>query len=263
MDSHSDAVATPPLPVTNNPYILLGIPLNSDFDAVRLSELLIVVYLKLVSSSYTRQARKAYLHLCKLYHPDVRLGPYCTDQEKKDANWDFSRINSAYDILKRKHDEEEHEYSTYVDGELVTKKVRVAKVDTARNRKNNPERKVWYQQDSGYQSRHNGFEPASSFDTYKRGSWWRNEDRESEGEIWSSQRHLEHNARVAQGGFGFNPKQNHHWWEDDRHSSYGVSQETQHGYQKPRQSMRFKDPKSNAGYPYKDRMWNSEFDYEG
>lgn len=36
---HHSAVATPPLPVTNNPYILLGIPLHSDFDAVRESSL--------------------------------------------------------------------------------------------------------------------------------------------------------------------------------------------------------------------------------
>lgn len=158
----------------------------------------------------------------------------------------------AYDILKRKHDEEVHEYFTHVDGELVTKKVRLAKAERIRTTK---ERVAWYEQDSGNQSRHNGFEPASSFATYKRGSWWKNDDRESEGEIWSSQRHLEYNTRVAQEGFGF--KQNH-WWEDDHHSSgYGVSQETQRGYQKPRQSMRFQDPMSKAGYPYKDRMWNS------
>ena len=151
-----------------------------------------------------------------------------------------------------------HEYTTHEDGELVTKKVRVSKVDVTRYRKHNHERKFWYEQDRS-QSRHNGFEPASSFDTYKRGSWWKNGDRESTNEIWSSQRHLEYNARVSsKDGFGFNPKQNH-WWEDDHHSSgYGVSQETQRGYQKPRQSMRFQDPMSKAGYPYKDRMWNSE-----
>ena len=76
-----DAVATPPLPVTNNPYILLGIPLHSDFAA----------------------ARKAYLHMCKVYHPDRVVGPDCTDQEKKDANWDFSRINSESSLVDLQH----------------------------------------------------------------------------------------------------------------------------------------------------------------
>lgn len=81
--SEEQAAKAPPLPQTNNPFALLGLCVAASFDAVR----------------------QAYKEKVKVYHPDVLVGPDASPEERKQANWDFARINSAYDILKRKEDE--------------------------------------------------------------------------------------------------------------------------------------------------------------
>ena len=151
--SDEQAVKAPPLPQTNNPLKLLGLTANFTFEAVKL----------------------AYKEKVKVYHPDVVVGPDTNAEERKKANWDFARINSAYDILKRMEDEEVYEYEMYVDGEQVTRTVYVNKdqwqyrrdahyVDydrirqVAEYRKTNPRKKMWYEEDHEYQQTNNGFE---------------------------------------------------------------------------------------------------------
>ena len=148
----------PPLPQTNNPLKLLGLTVAANFDAIR----------------------RAYKEKVKIYHPDVVVGPEASDDERKKANWDFARINSAYDILKRKEHEETYEYEMYVDGQQVKRTVYVNKhqrqnkrdahyVDydrirqVAEYRKTHPRKKMWYEEDHEYQQMNNGFEKDVSY----------------------------------------------------------------------------------------------------
>eukprot|EP00984_Skeletonema_dohrnii_P006702 scaffold2381_cov196-Skeletonema_dohrnii-CCMP3373.AAC.6 len=158
--SEEQAAKAPPLPQTNNPFALLGLSVAASFDAVR----------------------QAYKEKVKVYHPDVLVGPDASQEERKQANWDFARINSAYDILKRREDEEvyEYEYEMYVDGEQVTRTMYVDKdqrqyrrdahyVDydrirqVAEYRNAHPRKKMWYEEDHEYQSINNGFERGASY----------------------------------------------------------------------------------------------------
>lgn len=97
----SESETPHPLPDTNDPMVLLGLEPDADFDAVR----------------------RVYRQMAKEYHPDVSTGPDASPDEKKLANWDFARINAAFDILKRKKDEQVVEYHVYVEGKRVTRSV--------------------------------------------------------------------------------------------------------------------------------------------
>ena len=96
----------PPLPNTDDPLTLLG------FD-------------RLFPPTW-EQTRRRYKEMVKLYHPDVVVAPDATAEERKAASWDFARINSAFDILKRRDVEEVIEYNVYVDGDKVTQRVDVS-----------------------------------------------------------------------------------------------------------------------------------------
>ncbi len=144
--------------------MLLGLSPSANFDAVR----------------------RAYKDLVKLYHPDAAVGPDASSDERKQASWDFARINAAYDILKRRENEEVFEYEIYVDGNQETRKVPLDKDqrrkdahyidydrirEVAEFRKRHPKKKMWYEEDHEYQPKANGFETSeSSFCSNEK--WW-------------------------------------------------------------------------------------------
>ena len=153
----------PPLPQTNNPFVLLGLSPSANFDAVK----------------------RAYKNLVKLYHPDVAVGPDATSDERKQASWDFARINAAYDILKRRENEDVFEYEIYVDGKQETRKVSLDKDqrrkdahyidydrirEVAEYRRRYPKKKMWYEEEHEYQPKTNGFETNESFCSNEK--WW-------------------------------------------------------------------------------------------
>ncbi|KAL7519967.1 hypothetical protein ACHAWX_004719 [Stephanocyclus meneghinianus] len=143
----------PPLPTTNNPYALLGFDwLNppSDFALVH----------------------EAYKTMAKMYHPDRRIGPDGTPEERQLANMDFARINSAYEKLKAKQSEEVLDYTVYIDGKKVQRYVTIHSesyykdpsrpnykriMEMARYREKHPKKKMWYDKRHDYDTpRHNG-----------------------------------------------------------------------------------------------------------
>jgi len=77
----SDPKAPPPLPDTSDPYILLGLT---------------------TPTADQRQIKRAYKRMALQYHPDVRLTPNSTQEDKKAANDNFARINAAYAFLSGK-----------------------------------------------------------------------------------------------------------------------------------------------------------------
>jgi curved DNA-binding protein CbpA len=156
--SEEQAVKPPPLPQTNNPFTLLGLSVAASFDAIR----------------------RAYKEKVKVYHPDIVVGPDASPEERKEANWDFARINAAYDILKRRENEEVYEYEMFVDGKRVTKTVYVDEeqrhykrdahyIDydrirqVAEYRKTRPKKKMWYEEEHHYQPTNKGFEKDASY----------------------------------------------------------------------------------------------------
>ena len=156
--SEEQAVKPPPLPHTNNPLTLLGLSVAANFDAIK----------------------KAYKEKVKIYHPDILVGPDASPEERQEANWDFARVNAAYDILKRKDNEEVYEYEMHVDGEQVTRTVYVDNdqpqykrdahyIDynrirqVAEYRKNHPKKKQWYEEEHEYQPTYDGFDKDASY----------------------------------------------------------------------------------------------------
>ena len=78
--SSNNKTKPPPLPAIDDPYILLGLDSrNPTTDK------------KEIKRAYRKQAMK--------YHPDVRLTPDSTNNEKDEASKDFARINAAYEML--------------------------------------------------------------------------------------------------------------------------------------------------------------------
>ena len=160
-------IKPPPLPQTNDPFTLLNLSPTASFDAVR----------------------RAYKDFVKVYHPDVVVGPDASPNERKEANWDFARINAAYDILKQRENEEVFEYNVFLDGMQVTKTVRMnteqrqRKKDAqyidydrirqvAEYRKSHPKKKMWYEEDREYRQMNNGFE--NDMPHYRNEKWWNN-----------------------------------------------------------------------------------------
>ena len=156
--SNKETYTVPPLPDTNNPFILLGLNVAASFDAVK----------------------RAYKERVKVYHPDKLIGPDASPEERKRANWDFARINSAYDILKRRENEDRFEYEMFVDGAKVTRSVSMDKdqgryrrdahhIDydrirqVAEYRRTHPKKKMWYEEEHDYQPINNGFQKDVSY----------------------------------------------------------------------------------------------------
>eukprot|EP00565_Helicotheca_tamesis_P002022 CAMPEP_0185730496 /NCGR_PEP_ID=MMETSP1171-20130828/10055_1 /TAXON_ID=374046 /ORGANISM="Helicotheca tamensis, Strain CCMP826" /LENGTH=495 /DNA_ID=CAMNT_0028399553 /DNA_START=177 /DNA_END=1661 /DNA_ORIENTATION=- len=79
--SSSPPEAPPPLPNTDDPFILLGLssPTTSKKDI-----------------------KRAYKRMALRYHPDVVINSHSTDEDKKKANDNFARINGAYEALSGK-----------------------------------------------------------------------------------------------------------------------------------------------------------------
>lgn len=74
---------TPPLPDTSDPFLILNLEPTSDK--------------KTIKRAYKRMALK--------YHPDVRTNSNSSEEERRKANDDFARINSAYAFLSGKSDD--------------------------------------------------------------------------------------------------------------------------------------------------------------
>jgi hypothetical protein len=143
---------SPPLPMTNNPYALLGLDwLNppNDFAVIH----------------------RAYKSMAKIYHPDLALGPDCTPEERHQANIDFARINAAYEQLKAKEAEEVLEYIIYIDGKKVRRHVTINSesyyndptrpnydriIAMTKYREKYPRKKLWFERKHDYEPRHNG-----------------------------------------------------------------------------------------------------------
>ncbi len=75
--------STPPLPNTSDPYIILNLQPTAD----------------------KREIKRAYKRMALKYHPDVRTNSSSTEEERKEANDDFARINAAYAFLTGKSDD--------------------------------------------------------------------------------------------------------------------------------------------------------------
>ncbi|KAL3764070.1 hypothetical protein ACHAW5_010440 [Stephanodiscus triporus] len=250
----------PPLLGTNNPFKLLGIQPGASFDVIR----------------------TAYREMAKIYHPDVVLSPDASADERKEANWDFARVNAAFDILKRKENEEVFEYSVYVDGRQETRSVVMSDeyqqsdpyridydriMEMSQYRKRRPKTRMWYEDDRGYQPRHNDFE-SYSVDAFSRGKWWLTRDFDardvefepipSREKIWE-ERQIFERQEVRRSGFGFNPVQDQ-WWDE---GSAFDNRNTGHVHEYQSRNSRQVHAKMKQVYPYKDRIsngWTSPVD---
>ena len=267
---HQSTIKPPPLPNTNNPFVLLNLEREADFDTVR----------------------RAYKEMVKIYHPDVVAGPDASADDRKAANWDFARINAAFDILKRRENEEILDYTVYVDGQPVTRSVDVSeearlrdpyRIDYDRiieNRRRYPQERMWYE--PGYHDYHSsGFEvdaanevDGSQSDPYSRGRWWDfganvqpDHWNNGFGPIPSAESRWEERTLFEQegrrhSGFGVNPRPDHLW--DGEHAfgfeaAHGSS--GNHEYQPRSRSQRF-DAQMSQGYPYKDTVWNEMHNFD-
>ena len=81
--------AASPLPLTNDPYVLLGL---STREGSRLSGS--------GSAPYDeKEVKRAFRRMTKLYHPDAVTTKDSTEDERRRANDDFARINAAYQAI--------------------------------------------------------------------------------------------------------------------------------------------------------------------
>ena len=269
----------PPLPDTNNPWILLGLDQGiNDFATIR----------------------AAYKQKAKVYHPDVVVGPDATPDERTDANWDFARINAAFDILKRKEEEEVFEYEVYVDGNRETRCVSVpSSSDNDRdpyhinyeriieNRKRYPHAKMrsWYEQDRYDEPNHSYRKPRRydpepyAVDASTAGKWWIARDYHmydhveyarvgdpipSREKMWDA-RHViagdEVKIRRGSGaGFGaVNPHEGK-WWDD--RSAFESTWNGNNNYANHQAYSHVPRDDITNGYPYKDMHWNDRIGFD-
>ncbi|KAL9190909.1 hypothetical protein ACHAXT_000615 [Thalassiosira profunda] len=78
--SSSNKTKPPPLPTTDDPFLLLGLdPRNPTTDV--------------------KEIKRAYRKRAMQYHPDVIVGPESSEKERDEASKDFARINAAYEML--------------------------------------------------------------------------------------------------------------------------------------------------------------------
>ena len=81
--------AASPLPLTNDPYVLLGL---STREGSRLSGS--------GSAPYDeKEVKRAFRRMTKLYHPDAVTTKDSTEDERRRANDEFARINAAYQAI--------------------------------------------------------------------------------------------------------------------------------------------------------------------
>jgi len=93
-DNDSTSTSTPPLPDASDPYIILNIPPTAD----------------------KKEIKRAYKRMALRYHPDVRTNGNSSEQDRKNANDDFARINAAYAFLTGKSDDRPNSGSASANG---------------------------------------------------------------------------------------------------------------------------------------------------
>ena len=255
--SEEQAAKAPPLPQTNNPLKLLGLTVAANFDAVR----------------------RAYKEKVKVYHPDVIVGPDTSPEEREKANWDFARINSAYDILKRKENEEAYEYEMYVDGQQVTRTVYMNKdqrqhrrdahyVDydrirqVAEYRKTHPRKKMWYEEDHEYQQMNNGFEKDVSHCSNEK--WYNHlEMFEYEQEMGGPpyNEFISTQERMRRNGFAFGTD-HHHEHERFWHNRHTFERENRGWNEDDSPCTRFDGEDDNSYDTYNDRWYRTAIEHE-
>ncbi|KAL3764079.1 hypothetical protein ACHAW5_010449 [Stephanodiscus triporus] len=84
---------------------------------------------------------RAYRDLARRYHPDVVVGPDATPEERDRANFDFARINGAYECLKGARDETTFDVVLMGGNFEVGKRDRRVRIKTSEDiRRSNPDR---------------------------------------------------------------------------------------------------------------------------
>jgi curved DNA-binding protein CbpA len=247
----------PPLTDTNDPFELLGIQPGTSFDNIRL----------------------AYKQMTKLYHPDVVAGPNASSDERKEASWNFARINAAFDILKRRADE--------YDDQLLSDDPYRMNYNRNIEMSNYPR---WYEvDDQGCAcpptSQNNDYFEPYSVDAHSKGKWWIAKDFDilntdfgytdnrappppyvcsvgppipSKERQWEVERHFRREEiRNNNNGFGINPIQDHQWWDDG--SAFDNTNTGHYHEYESRQSREFHTRMKQQGYPYKDRISDLSF----
>lgn len=247
---------SPPLPDTRSPYRLLGLPPGAAPDDVR----------------------AAYRRLARAYHPDATVGADASEEERRAASWDFARVNSAYDILKRAEDEGRGAPAPAVEDEAF--RVRPTADDgsgiVVRRNERRPRRTTWRERDSsahwtlGYGEGAFGSSGGYAVSRHSPGQWraganvmehedhdWQSPgqpDQKIGGEQPQNQQEQTYSRRTyatSGSGFGFvNPQQ--HLWQDNT-MDYGDRPDANNRQSPVRGSRRF-SAKSKQGYPYKDRL---------
>jgi hypothetical protein len=76
----SSSSPPPPLPDTDDPFVLLGLDPTTD----------------------RKEIKRAYKRRALRYHPDVVVGPGSTPEERREASEQFARVNAAYEALSGK-----------------------------------------------------------------------------------------------------------------------------------------------------------------
>ena len=231
----------PPLTDTNDPFELLGIQPGTSFDNIR----------------------SAYKQMTKMYHPDVVLGPNSSADERKEASWNFARINAAFDILKRRADE--------YDDQLLSDDPYRMNYNRNIEMSDYPR---WYEvEDHGCacppSPRQNDcFEPYS-VDAYSKvrvtdfgytddcappppyvgsvGPPIPSKERQWEVDRYFRREEIRNNKP----GFGLNPIQVQ-WWDD--RSAFDNTSSGHYNEYESRQSREFHTRMKQQGYPYKDRI---------
>lgn len=240
----------PPLPATEDPWLLLGIGPDASLA----------------------DARATFKRLAKLYHPDARVAPGAGAAERAAASADFARLNAALDFLKRREDRaaSTYECTVYDNGERVTRSVVVADEDHARRdptyvdygriaanaarRRGRPREPPWHERDD-FGTSYDGYEPfyePTSRAPRSRESWWgpgqafRRDH--GFGHIVSNERQMtgrgEDGGRAGRRGGGPFP----------RGRGRGRDDGPAFDAQRPAAGLRFRE-EGTQGYPYKHRVF--------
>ena len=107
-DAIGSSAPPPPLPNSSDPYIILDFQPSGQKWALK------------------GEIKRAYKRAAHRYHPDVRINPSSTEEEREVANEDFARINAAYAFLIGKSSD-----PPTVSKRNVTKKQGVNRTKTA------------------------------------------------------------------------------------------------------------------------------------
>jgi curved DNA-binding protein CbpA len=216
----------PPLPDTEDPLALLGFDIH--YPPNTFSEI-----------------RRVYKETVKLYHPDVLLSPDSTEQEREVASANFARINSAFELLKKREEDKDNVYSydMYIDGNRVTKTASSSyddddyRIDYDRirqvieyNQRYHPREKMWYEEEYEY------YEPLLSQQARQERYWARKDGvYEYEDDYQTNWRNGGSYGERSMEGFLYSnePEGTTHTYQTWSHRNM---------------------PKE--GFPYKERLWN-------